>query len=870
MLNRFLLLGSPDKAGKADALKRTLQISNLTPLLTADHLKQLFAFCGTVVDCTITDSKHFAYIEYSKPEEATAALALNNMDVGGRPLNVEMAKSLPPKNVNNTSLMMQQAVALQQMQFQQALLMQQTLASQQAASRAATMKSATEMASARAAEISKKLKADGFGGDEKEAQETSRKSRSPSPQRHKSKSRSRSPIKYRRNRRSRSISPSIRFQRDRRSRSPMRSYYLSRGNERRTYRDDRDSYSRGGRREWERSGDRYSSTSRRNQSRSASPRSRRSARAGSVSPKHRRESLSPRTRRSSQASSRSPRHHRGSRSSPTRDDRTADFHRSRDSRSRSAERRHHSDSKEDTKNSEKLKKDSQKSDKSSADKSTKDLRELKGDRKGGDASAGSHKRSSLEGERSLKNERGSNHDKKSNLDDRNGEKTDSVTKDHDTMGEYLDSNEDKRSHSPISKEQKRGSARDTDDIHAEHRESSRHEISRTTYKKHDKIDSPSKEREDLGSNEDKRPLHSPVSKEHKRASSRNKDDIHAERKESSRHERSSSGYKKHERTDYPSKEGEDLGSNENKRSIRSPVSKEHKRGSARNKGDIHAEHRESSRHERSSSYYKKHERNDSPTKESESRGRKRSSHHSGSRSHRSSRHFEERSPDKDHYKQEKSRDDLKKPETVETIFKEPRSSSRRQEKTLDSSNMTYRSSYHPTEDKVATYSKDSEYVLVNKEKRQSVNFDYMTDNVDSGHGNLTGKKEFDHDSETDKSSMVEDTDKRSSMAEDNGTYSLGQHDHGKDEESKLESEYPTVFDNDTYNSGENLSRLPSTIENPNCVEDAAATYTGLSNQILKVESYHFNMEDENMPDASKSEAVLNDPISRDFVDDVPT
>ncbi|KAL6009278.1 hypothetical protein ACLOJK_022506 [Asimina triloba] len=167
--------GSPDKAGKADALKKTLQVSNLSPLLTAEQLKQLFSYCGTVVGCTIADSKHFAYIEYSKPEEATAALALNNMDVGGRPLNVEMAKSVPSKAVVGNSLhqsslpmVMQQAVAMQQMQFQQALLMQQTMASQQAASRAATMKSATEMASARAAEISKKLKADGLVNEDKE------------------------------------------------------------------------------------------------------------------------------------------------------------------------------------------------------------------------------------------------------------------------------------------------------------------------------------------------------------------------------------------------------------------------------------------------------------------------------------------------------------------------------------------------------------------------------------------------------------------------------------------------------------------------------------------------------------------------------
>jgi RNA recognition motif-containing protein len=163
---------------KTDALKKMVQISNLNPLLTVDQLKQLFGFCGKVVDCTITDSKHIAYVEYSKPEEATAALTFNNLDVGGRPLNVEMAKSLPPKtNLVNSSLLMQQAVQLQQMQFQQALMMQQSLAAQQAAARAATMKSATEAAATRAAEISRKLKAEGFGGDSAEDKDAKGKSR---------------------------------------------------------------------------------------------------------------------------------------------------------------------------------------------------------------------------------------------------------------------------------------------------------------------------------------------------------------------------------------------------------------------------------------------------------------------------------------------------------------------------------------------------------------------------------------------------------------------------------------------------------------------------------------------------------------------
>ncbi|KAK6914336.1 RNA recognition motif domain [Dillenia turbinata] len=329
--------GSPDKAGRSDALKRMLQVSNLSPLLTVDQLKQLFGFCGTVVECTITDSKHFAYIEYSKPEEATAALALNNIDVGGRPLNVEMAKSLPQKPVLNSSLVssslplvMQQAAAMQQ-QYHQALMMQQALTAQQAANRAANMKSATELASARAAEISKKLKADGVGNEDKDAD---KKSRSPTPSRARSRSKSRSPVKSQYRRQSRSYSPP-RHPRNRRSRSPPRSRrYSGYENERRPYRDvcnvDRT------RRDLDRSSDYYSSRFRRNKSRSSSPQRRKSHRdrTDSQSPKHHRDGSAHRTRKSARAS-RSPRHHK-SRSSPGYSDEHKSKHRRR-SRSKSVE-----------------------------------------------------------------------------------------------------------------------------------------------------------------------------------------------------------------------------------------------------------------------------------------------------------------------------------------------------------------------------------------------------------------------------------------------------------------------------------------------------------------------------------------------------
>ncbi|GMH08043.1 hypothetical protein Nepgr_009883 [Nepenthes gracilis] len=367
-----VLAGVSDKEGKADVLKKTVQVSNLSPLLTVEQLKQLFGFCGTVVDCSITDSKHFAYIEYSKPEEAVAALALNNMDVGGRPLNVEMAKSLPQKPaILNASLassslpiMMQQAVAMQQMQFQQALLMQQIMTAQQAANRAATMKSATELASARAAEISKKLKAEGLANDDKE---TEGKSRSPLTSHARSNSRSRSPVCHRRRHRSRSSSPSrrsrdwkpksplvvrhrsrslsplARHSRNHRSRSPVRSHHhLSYDYDydygRWSIRDSRDGSDRNQRRDSNGSHHYRSSVSRKNKISINSPQERKSYKDISGSPKHHRESSTHR--------SRSPGHHKGDKSFAGNVDENKSKHRRR-SRSASLDYKRRSSGKRD-------------------------------------------------------------------------------------------------------------------------------------------------------------------------------------------------------------------------------------------------------------------------------------------------------------------------------------------------------------------------------------------------------------------------------------------------------------------------------------------------------------------------------------------
>ncbi|XP_042503513.1 uncharacterized protein LOC122080749 [Macadamia integrifolia] len=558
--------GSPEKV---DVLKRTLQVSNLSPLLTVEQLKQLFSFCGTVVECSITDSKHFAYIEYSKPEEATAALALNNWDVGGRPLNVEMAKTLPPKpsvlnsNLNQSSVtvMMQQAVALQQMQFQQSLLVQQAaINSQQAANRAA-MKSATEIAAARAAEISKKLKIDGLGIEDKE---TKRKSRSPSISHPRSKSRSKSPIRYQRSRRFRSPSPLTRHSRDRRSRSPLRSQrHTDYSSERRSHRESRDT--RSGRRERERSHDRYSSLSKRNRSRSVTPRTRKSIRAGSASPKRHRGSLSPRTRKSSHARSRSPRHHRGRKSSPRHNSESISNQRRR-SRSKSAEGRSHADDRKDRSRSEKLKLDGKKPEKTEgalkeSDPTGKVLKEM-GEEGILDSSARPHE-NLLSGDGALIDGRDGSWHKKSKLDDRDSGKPEAASKDQDFDDNILmDLNDDKSSaRSPLLKSHVKSAAFVDAKVHLSSKESSRHEKSASEQRKHDKTNTSRKER-----------------------NSSDKEKTHAHGQDLSRHGKSNSESRRREKDDLVRREKDSFRddstySREDRRAIESSKSKYHRHSS---------------------------------------------------------------------------------------------------------------------------------------------------------------------------------------------------------------------------------------------------------------------------------------------------
>ncbi|XP_043719081.1 serine/arginine repetitive matrix protein 2-like isoform X2 [Telopea speciosissima] len=495
---------------------------------------------------------------------AAAAMAAAQAIVAAQVLQAQAQGQ--PQSARDSSVMMQQAVALQQMQFQQSLLVQQaTINSQQAANRAA-MKSATETAAARAAEISKKLKADGLGVEEKEPKQ---KSRSPSSSRPRSKSRSRSPIKYRCSRRSRSRSPLTHHSRDRRSRSPLgyrhRANY---SNEWRSHRESRDI--RSGRRERERLHDRYSSVSRRNRSRSVTPRTRKSSRAGSISPKRHQESLSPRARKSSRARSRSPRHHRGSKSSPRRKNGSTSNQRRR-SRSKSAEGRSHADDRKDRSRSEKLKLDGKKTEKTEdamkeSNLTVKDSREMRED---GilDSSAPTHKNSLSEDEALIEGRDVSMH-KKSRLDDRHSGKPEAAIKDQD-FGENssMDLSDDKSSAKYlVLKSREKSSTFGDDRAHSSIKESSRHEKSTSAQKKHSITNTSRKERD-----------------------SSDKDRNHAHGEDLSRHGKSNSASRRREkddpvRTEKDSFHDDSTCTREDRRAMDSWKSKYHKH-SSRHSGD---------------------------------------------------------------------------------------------------------------------------------------------------------------------------------------------------------------------------------------------------------------------------------------------
>lgn len=76
-----------------------LFVGNLDYTVTSDDLKQAFAQFGTIVDAVVImdkmtgRSRGFGFVEFTKPEEAKAAIEkLNGSELKGRKINVNEAK----------------------------------------------------------------------------------------------------------------------------------------------------------------------------------------------------------------------------------------------------------------------------------------------------------------------------------------------------------------------------------------------------------------------------------------------------------------------------------------------------------------------------------------------------------------------------------------------------------------------------------------------------------------------------------------------------------------------------------------------------------------------------------------------------------
>eukprot|EP00951_Prasinocladus_malaysianus_P000244 scaffold1822_cov49-Prasinocladus_malaysianus.AAC.1 len=68
-------------------MSRTIHVGNLTPFITSEQLKLLFAFYGTVTEVRMAgDNNQYAFIEFSTPQEAVKALSMNGQQIGDRPL----------------------------------------------------------------------------------------------------------------------------------------------------------------------------------------------------------------------------------------------------------------------------------------------------------------------------------------------------------------------------------------------------------------------------------------------------------------------------------------------------------------------------------------------------------------------------------------------------------------------------------------------------------------------------------------------------------------------------------------------------------------------------------------------------------------
>lgn len=84
---------------------KKLYVGNLPYSTTGDDLKQMFAAAGAVASASVIidkmtgRSKGFGFVEFENDSEADKAIEMfNGKDMGGRPLTVNEARPMQPRN----------------------------------------------------------------------------------------------------------------------------------------------------------------------------------------------------------------------------------------------------------------------------------------------------------------------------------------------------------------------------------------------------------------------------------------------------------------------------------------------------------------------------------------------------------------------------------------------------------------------------------------------------------------------------------------------------------------------------------------------------------------------------------------------------
>ncbi|KAG0500473.1 hypothetical protein HPP92_000545 [Vanilla planifolia] len=84
-------------AEREESIRRTVYVSDIDHNVTEEHLAELFAACGQVVDCRVCGDPHsilrFAFIEFADEEGARAALNLGGTMLGFYPVRVLPSKT---------------------------------------------------------------------------------------------------------------------------------------------------------------------------------------------------------------------------------------------------------------------------------------------------------------------------------------------------------------------------------------------------------------------------------------------------------------------------------------------------------------------------------------------------------------------------------------------------------------------------------------------------------------------------------------------------------------------------------------------------------------------------------------------------------